>query len=251
MKCEEARLRLGSEPDAGSPELDTHLGTCPDCCRYRQEMRELERHINRALQLPVPARRPTEGGQVADFAAAAERAAAREAGAAPPKSRTARGWALAASVLLAVMLGVFVAGGRDGDALAADVVAHMAGETESWSAARPVAQSALDLALRRTGVRLERAALGDVVYAHACFFRGRWVPHLVVRTAQGPVTVMVLTGDTVDAAERFDEGGYSGVIAPVPGGAVAVLGRSRLDFDEPLRRVRAALDGSTAPARSP
>ena len=102
-------------------------------------------------------------------------------------------------------------------------------------------QSALDLVLKRSGVQLDRAALGEVVYAHACFFRGRYVPHLVVRTARGPVTVMVLPGETVQDTERFDEGGYSGVLASAPGGAVAVLGRGETDVDEPLRRVLTAL----------
>jgi hypothetical protein len=246
MRCAEVRRRLGAEPPAATAELDAHVAHCGDCAAYRREMLELDGRIARALELPVSTRVPAAGGAVADVAATvAARAAAREAGAAPPKSRTGRAWALAASVLLAAALGVFVAGGRDGDALAADVVTHMAGETESWNASRRVPQSTLDLVLRRAGVRLDQAELGEVVYAHACFFRGRWVPHLVVRTAQGPVTVMVLAGEQVEAAKPFEDGGYAGVIAPAPGGAVAVLGRGQRDFDEPLRRVRAALGQSS------
>jgi hypothetical protein len=144
-------------------------------------------------------------------------------------------------LLLTVLLGVFVAGGRDGDVLAAELVEHMAGEVYSWDETRPIPQSALDLVLRRSRVRLDRAALGEVVYAHSCWFRGHWVPHLVLQTRGGPVTVMVLPAESVAAPQRFDEGGYAGVIAPAAVGAVAVLGRGAMDVDEPLARVQRAL----------
>lgn len=148
---------------------------------------------------------------------------------------------MAANVALAALLGLLFVDGRGGDALAADVIAHMAGEPRRRESSRPVPQSALDFVLRRSGVRLERAELGEVVYARACFFRGRSVPHLVVRSTEGPVTVMVLAGERVRAETPFAEGGYFGVIAPAPGGAVAVLSRGPGQVAEPLRRVRAAL----------
>jgi hypothetical protein len=63
-----------------------------------------------------------------------------------------------------------------------------------------------------------------VSYAQSCLFRGRHVPHLVVQTDMGPVTVMVLVHENVTAARTFDEGGYRGTIVPVPGhGSIAVL----------------------------
>jgi hypothetical protein len=83
--------------------------------------------------------------------------------------------------------------------------------------------------------------MGEVVYAHACWFRDRYVPHLVVQTSTGPVTVLVLAGESARRVEHFEEGGYSGVIAPAPNGAVAVLGRGATDLEEPLQRVQRAL----------
>ena len=42
----------------------------------------------------------------------------------------------------------------------------------------------------------------------------------------GPITVMVLVHDSVAEARPFDEGGYRGVIVPVPGhGSLAVLAK--------------------------
>ena len=231
MNCEEARLRIGAEPNAMSAELEQHLAGCDDCRGYRAETVRIETGIRRAMQLPLPATRPVPAtANVVPLPLPRRGSVWRN-----------RGWALAASVLIAIALGVLFGGGRDSSALASALVAHMADETTSWDETRPIPQSALDLVLKRAGVHLDRAALGDVVYAHACFFRGRYVPHLVVRTARGPVTVLVLPGESVSDRSSFDEGGYSGVLARAPGGAVAVLGRGEMDVEEPLRRVLVAL----------
>jgi len=67
-----------------------------------------------------------------------------------------------------------------------------------------------------------------VSYASSCTFRGHLVPHLVVQTAMGPVTVMVLVHDSVSKQAPFDKEGYRGVIVPVPGhGSIAVLVRGQ------------------------
>jgi hypothetical protein len=83
-------------------------------------------------------------------------------------------------------------------------------------------------------MRLATSA-GLVSYANSCLFRGYLVPHLVVQSASGPVTVMVLVHESVPAPVRFDEQGYRGMILPMPGhGSVAVLVR---DQDADLKSV--------------
>jgi hypothetical protein len=50
------------------------------------------------------------------------------------------------------------------------------------------------------------------------------VPHLVVQTAAGPVTVMVLVHESVRRDVNFNEHGYRGMIVPVRDhGSLAVL----------------------------
>jgi hypothetical protein len=112
--------------------------------------------------------------------------------------------------------------------LAADVVAHMAGEPQAW-ARTDIAVPPADLAevLSDAHMRLGPAA-GMVSYASSCTFRGHLVPHLVVQTAMGPVTVMVLVHDSVPKQAPFAKEGYRGVIVPVPGhGSIAVLARGQ------------------------
>ena len=65
-----------------------------------------------------------------------------------------------------------------------------------------------------------------VVYAMACPFHGRLVPHLVVQTASGPMTVMLLAHEKVGERQEFSEGGFQGVLLPAGEGSVAVLMRN-------------------------
>ena len=79
-----------------------------------------------------------------------------------------------------------------------------------------------------------------VSYARSCLFRAHHVPHLVVQTEMGPVTVMVLAHESVSRPERFDEQGYHGVILPVAGhGSLAVLARGQNPDPGMLKQIAA------------
>ena len=202
MNCDEARLLIGANPHAELPELEAHVRECPGCARFREEMRSLDGHIRDALQQPP------------DLA----RARARRA---PPPWRQ---WALAASVALATLAVVGVWLLRPTDTLAHEVVVHVQGEPESWFAAQQVSAPEIAKALHGAGVDLELTS-GKVMYAQSCWFRGHYVPHLVLQTAYGPATVLILRHEQVPGRRSFREGGLSGVIVPDGQGSIAVLTR--------------------------
>ena len=208
MTCDDARFLIGAEPGAGSPTLEEHLLACPSCRQFREEMRTLDGNIRRALER------------------------APEAPAARPRRPPAvwRQWALAASVALAVFVGLAVWVLRPSDSLAHDVVAHVQAESDSWLAAQQVDAQSIDAALKGAGVELNITS-GRVTYAQSCWFRGHYVPHLVVNTAQGAATVMILKHEQVSGRRSFHEGGMSGVIVPAGTGSIAVLTRGGGDVD--------------------
>ena len=86
-------------------------------------------------------------------------------------------------------------------------------------------KDAVAAVLKDAGVRLA-PGVGIVSYASTCRFRGADVPHLVVQTDAGPVTVMILRHEHVRTVERFDEDGYTGTLLPAGPGSVAVVGRA-------------------------
>jgi len=153
--------------------------------------------------------------------------------------------AMAASVLL----GLVVAGGvwltLPQRSLAAAVVAHMAGEPDAWQRTEvPVPDAALNAVLQQSKIRLKPSA-GVVSYASSCDFRGHKVPHLVVQTPSGPVTVMVLVHEAVRKSMGFDEQGYRGTILPVPGhGSIAVLMRDSGSTSGDISRIAAQVDAA-------
>ena len=204
IDCAQYRRAVLADPHAESPGLAEHLAHCQECPAYRERLLRFEGRLTRALRIDAQVSRTR---------------------AEVPRLRVWRnGWlAMAASLVVALLVGTLWLGAPRAS-LAADVVAHMAGEPEAW-ARTDVAVPAVDLApvLAEAHMRL-RPDAGMVSYAQSCLFRGRHVPHLVVQTDMGPVTVMVLVHENVTAARTFDEGGYRGTIVPVPGhGSIAVL----------------------------
>jgi hypothetical protein len=84
-----------------------------------------------------------------------------------------------------------------------------------------------------------------------CFIRGRLVPHFIVRTVDGMVTVMILPDEHVKNAERFDGSGYKGVLIPdAQKGSIAVLSRANVDLDRYASDIRRAVHALPAKAGS-
>jgi len=152
---------------------------------------------------------------------------------------------MAASLLLALVIAGGVWLTLPQRSLAAAVVAHMADEPDAWRLTDvPVPDAKLNAVLEDSKLRLKPDA-GMVSYASSCDFRGHKVPHLVVQTPSGPVTVMVLVHEAVRKSMRFDEHGYRGTIVPVPGhGSVAVLMRDASSGSGEVERIAARVDDS-------
>jgi hypothetical protein len=193
----DVRLAVGADPGHLSPEVEAHLATCAECRRFRDETLALDGRLRAALELPLPEfrRRPAP----------------------------VRRYALAASVLLALV----VAGGawlfQPQSALAGEVVAHVEEEMDSWNSQRQMPAGSIAGVLAAAGVEFD--ARMPIVYAAPCPFRGHRIAHLVVQTSHGPLTVMLLPHVTVTKREKFSEDGLNGILLPAGKGSVAVLAR--------------------------
>jgi Protein of unknown function (DUF3379) len=279
MTCEEARVLIGGAPQETSPELLAHLETCPACQAYRQQMLALDAKILRALELDwqkmsaaptptatTPARPEATPATATPTAAEPIRAEPTPAPAADPaargpnvtvlprrpppapvpKQRRPRLVALAASVAAAMVAALTLWLSRPPPTLAAEVVKHVEGEPNSWSRTEPVQSAQISAVLRKSGVKLGPGML-SIVYASSCFFRGHFVPHFVVMTEDGPVTVMILQHETVSTPQHFNEDGFTGMLVPAPNGSVAVLSRRPMPLEKPASSVVKALQSPGGP----
>lgn len=214
MNHKEARLLIGAEPHAAPPpELAEHLATCAECAQFQREMIMIDGNIRRALEHEPATAAPVPIASVTRISDA-------RAGRPVKPSRAWSGWAWAASAAVASVLVIWAL--RPGDTLARELVTHVEYESDSWSSDHPVPNSRASEILAKAGVTLDESS-EKVMYARNCLFRGHVVPHLVVTTSRGPVTVLVLPHEKVRQRMSFHEDGMSGVIAPAPHGSIAIL----------------------------
>ncbi len=226
MTHDEARLLIGAVPGEVGPALAEHLAQCPECTLFQQQMQRMDRDLARLMAAPLPPRSDTRVVSLPLVARAKPRLASQH---------FENLMALAASVVLAVGVGLLFWTLRPQTSLAAGVLGHVALEPDSWSQVTPMTAAATDAVLAGAGVSLDTSDT-TVTYALSCLFNGHWVPHLVVRTASGPVTVMVLRQEHIAARQSFRQNGYSGILVPSPGGGtLAVIVQGDPDLDEIAR----------------
>lgn len=228
IDCTRYRQSMLAQPQDADPTLREHRASCTDCNLFTERLLRFESDLQRAVRVAV-------AGTVVPLRAKAR--PRRLPGLRP-------GWAMAASLAVAIVVAGGLWLGAPRASLAAAVVTHMQGEPQAWRRTDvPVPGAALQNVLRETHMHLAAAA-GVVSYARSCGFRGHQVPHLVIQTESGPVTVMVLVHEHPLRAAQFDEQGYRGVLVPVAGhGSLAVLTRGpATDFGTIERIAHRVLD---------
>lgn len=224
IDCLELRRRVGAEPYAADADLEAHLADCAACTRYRDEVRAMDGVIARALAIDVARLRKS--------AAAAE----------PPKSRR-RFYAIAASLVAGLALGLVLLTVAPRASIAREVVDHVADEPATLASTVPLSPAALAGVLTPESVRL-RPGIGEVTFAARCVHDGYVVPHLVVRMPEGTVTVLVLTHRDVSKPLRIEDRGLIGRVLAAPRGSIAIVGQDLADADADAvaRKVFEAVD---------
>jgi hypothetical protein len=222
MECLEFRRTAGGDPQHLPDDARLHAENCPHCAEHLRRLRAFDERIRVALSVPAGA---GFGRGVAMATSGLDR----------------RRWmALAASVVGGVLVGTLLWVWSPRDSLARDLAEHVGHEPQAMTSSSPADVDAVARVLERGGIRL-RPDVGTVSYANSCEFRGHTVPHLVVQTDRGPVTVMVLRHERAAAPQRFDEQGYSGRIVPAGPGSIAVIGGEGADLDQVTDEVLAAV----------
>ena len=247
MICEEAWVLIGGDPATVPVELRDHLRTCSDCLNLRAQTLAFEVRLRQALELQVGSPTPH---RLSDNSVGAREIATQPLSLwkrAPHKPVRRGKWSVGIGLAAAVLAGFALWVSRPHEALASEVIHHIEGEPGSWSKTQPVDASVLDPILRKGGVAVRPGMAPVVVYASDCDLQGYPMPHLVVRTGYGPVTVLFLSHTRVRAAEHFESDGYRGLLLPVKGGSVAVVSHSDIAPDEAAREVLQALDLLSSP----
>lgn len=232
MNYLEFRRLLGADPNHPDPELQRLKREDPRCARDFDRAQELERKIERALEVPVP-----EG--LADRILLAQSTNERKHG-----RRRRQRWfmGLAASMVLGIgMAGGLLWSDRSLASLERHVVNHIRHEPQALMRIEGVPFERVREALAEFGLDL-RAPIGSVTFVKRCPTPNGEGLHLVVRTAEGPVTVLYMP-DTAAGAEghRFARDGLDGMLFQAGGSSVAVVGGDGAGLERVKRELEASL----------
>jgi hypothetical protein len=205
---------------------------------YRSEMRALDQRIRRALAISVPELRMPELPDV-DTAGVVSLAGRRRF--------TAPVWmAVAATLVLAAFVGIRMYGSNvTYPSLADEIVAHLDHEPYALRVTDdPVDERRLAKVVPANLAHMNHDA-GLITYAQTCVINGRKIPHLVIQGEQGPVTILLLPDEAIVDAVPIEGESINGIILPVGGGSVAIIGERNEKLDTIKQNVMNSVTWST------
>lgn len=233
--CDDYQQKVSADPNYEGD--GAHLSACHTCQAFRAEMQELDTQIARALKLSVP---PLVIPPLPEIDSANVAQLTR-------KRLSTPAWlAVAATVMIAVLLGFGMLGQQQNQSSLADqIVAHI--EHESFSikvSDKGVSDDRLARVVPASVSSLDHSA-GLITYAQSCVINGHQIPHLVVQGVHGPVTILLMPFEKIDAAEEIHSGTVNGYIFPVGDGSVAIVGENESDLQKIGKEVRDSVRWTT------
>ena len=200
-------------------------------------MKALDLKIARALQIDVPPLVMPELPDVDDNVATLP---------VRRRSKAPIWFAVAATVVLGLsialrMSSVFV----EYDSLADEVLAHLDHEPRSLVVTDvPVPERRLQRIVPASMAVFDRDET-LITYANPCIINGKRVPHLVVQGQHGPITILLMPEEKVNKETPLDGDTVHGVILPVGGGSIAIIGPREESLEPIQENVRASLTWTT------
>lgn len=227
MTCDEYRSAIAAEPGAPSGTLATHAAECAECAAFARGMLSLDGLILKALQVDVPELRVPELPLMEESSNVVRLSTRR--------FTVPVALGLAASIVLAAVLVIrSLAPVTDFPSLESEILAHLDHEPQAL-AATAEADWRIDTVLGPY-VQMDTSA-GPITYARTCVIAGHAVPHLVLRGENGPVTLILLPDEKIDAARPIEGESVRGVILPVGDGSIAIISERDAPLDEIKERV--------------
>jgi hypothetical protein len=209
MNCLDFRRVILVNPrqlDAGA---QAHTLECVGCREYLERQREMDAELFGAMQVTPP-------DALADRILVARGLR--------PGGRS-RWLAMAATVVLATGIGLLVRPWF-GDSIGRDAIAHFFHEPEALTVAQPIGSDMLPAMLAQQGMKMVQT-LGQVTYSQLCPMGSQKAQHLVVRTATGPVTLLLMSEDAGGRSRSVTErDGMIAITMPAARGTIAIVAPS-------------------------
>ena len=219
MNCLDLRRAAMIDPLRLDTEALAHAEHCDVCRDFLAEALELEAQLDVSLRVSVP-----HGLKERAMRAALE---------GPQLSRR---YAIAAGLALAVGAGTALLWTRNDPLALAGIDFVVFEEAQAILDAKPADLAELGRAAVQVGIKLP-GQLGELRYVGTCPFGGGTAHHVVLKTAHGKATLLLLPGRTLEARAVAAARGLEAVIAPAAGGSFAIIA----DSSRSLARIEAVL----------
>jgi hypothetical protein len=220
MNCLEFRRHLASDPRARQVDFIAHREQCGRCAEAQARALAFEDRLGRSLAVPVP-----EG--------LSDRVLLRQSTVALRERRQghrATAWRIAAVLALGIGVGSLWVVSAPVQALPALAVGHLSHEPHALKATATVSLSELRarFAAREVGLVDDP---GPVNYLNPCRLGRQSALHMVVQTADGPVTVYYVVGRVEPDRSNWQRDGLMGRSVPARDGTLVLLASSDRAFD--------------------
>lgn len=208
MSCLEFRRAVMVDPRRLDAEAHAHAERCAPCRDLLAHSLGLEERMAERLKVPMPA-------------GLAERVLSRVA--AP--GRGTRWLALAASIVAAIGIAAVIAWPRNDPLARAGIDFVLYEEAQAILDAKPADRAVLQRVATGLGVALP-GQLGEIRYVGTCPFAGGTAHHVVVKTALGRATLLLLPERPLASRLVASANGFAAAIVPARGGSVAIVSPS-------------------------
>jgi len=226
MNCLEFHREKLADPRRLSAEAQAHAQACASCAAFARSVDESDQRLEEALASPVP-----DG--LADRIILRSRT----------KNRAWRAWALAASVVLAVAVGLsFVREPKNAaDQYARLAIEHVMMEPESLTTVRNADPPALRTIVQDFGGTL-KALPGTIRYIRLCPVEDGTGWHIVFETPEGLATLILVPEKPLRATQSASAGGWNAMARPAGGGYYAIVTASAAATSRFERTVEERID---------
>ena len=229
MNCVEFRRQLNVDPSTMTEAFVQHRTECPGCADAAARAHDYERDLICALRVPVPER-------MAETILLAQTTAERR-----HRTRLRRVSMFAAAALLVLAVGV-VGMRAEAKPLTVQAVEHLHSEEKVLALTAPVPAAEVVATFADRGVMLKQVPEG-ISFVAPCPVGNHRSVHLVMPTADGPLTVIYIADQKVAAASDFASDGLRGRSVPVGKGTLILLAKNTAEFDRAEALWRAAIVG--------
>jgi hypothetical protein len=229
MNCLEFRRHCLAEPGNRDSTYLRHKGECESCAGFAAHVGQVDKQLSDALHVDVPEN-------------LASRIILRQS-LAEARAWPTRRWSVytvAAGVLLAVGLAGFFINVSRAPSFERAVVTHLDSEWNRLVAERDGTQQNLVRVLGSLGGEL-KGELGDIRHASLCDFAKEGGAHLVLDGRKGPVVVLLLPNNQIEAPRAVATDQFDGSIVPTNHGSMVVIGAEGEDLQGIARKVRSAV----------